>query len=280
MSDVLSMNNVEISFGTKKVLDGLTFSVKKGETFGFLGPSGAGKTTTIKLLTRQLTKTRGDIRIFGSAIESLASEDYEHIGILSDTSALYDRLSIEDNLKLYAQIRGIGTAQISGLLERMDLAHDRKTLVKNCSKGMKQRANLAAVLLHEPVLLFLDEPTGGLDPAARAKVHALLNNLKGNTTIFLTTHDMAEAETQCDRLGILDTGKIIACGTPLDLKLQYARNDVVVRTKTKGIVQTTKDAAGAESLCALMKENECVSIHSVEPNLEEVFLQLTGKELT
>jgi ABC-2 type transport system ATP-binding protein len=274
------MEDVRLSFGDKRVLDGLSFSVESGEAFGFLGPSGAGKTTTIKLLTRQLTKDSGSIHIFGTAIEDITSKDYERIGILSDTSALYDRLSIEDNLELYARIRGIKGSRIPALLDDLGLKRDKRTLIKNCSKGMKQRANLAAVLLHEPELLFLDEPTSGLDPAARAKVHDLLDGLKGKTTVFLTTHDMAEAETQCDRLGILDAGKVVACDTPLDLKLGYARNRVVVRTRTKGLVQTTKDAAGSETLCSLMKANECVSIHSDEPNLEEVFLQLTGKELT
>jgi ABC-2 type transport system ATP-binding protein len=280
MSAVLSMKDVGISFGDRKVLDGLSFSVEAGETFGFLGPSGAGKTTTIKLLTRQLTKNSGDIRILGTAVENLVSRDYERIGILSDTSALYDRLSIEDNLELYAKIRGVGRSRIPALLEDLGLARDRKTPIKNCSKGMKQRANLAAVLLHKPDLLFLDEPTSGLDPAARAKVHGLLDDLKGSTTVFLTTHDMAEAETQCDRLGILDAGSVRACDTPLNLKLRYARNRVVVRTRTRGLVQTTKDAVGSETICSLMKADECVSIHSDEPNLEEVFLQLTGKELT
>ena len=278
-SPVLSMEGVCLSFGTKRVLDGLAFSVARGESFGFLGPSGAGKTTTIKLLTRQLVKDAGRINLFGRPIENASDVDYERIGILSDTSALYERMSIEDNLRLYAKIRGRGEGDISRLLERMNLSRDRKTLVKNCSKGMRQRAALLAALIHSPELLFLDEPTSGLDPAARTEVHRMLAELKATgTTVFLTTHDMAEADEVCDRIGILDAGRIAAEGEPESLKLRFARNRVVVTTCTRGVIEVTKDAAAADELCELFAAGEVLSIHSDEPNLEEVFLELTGRE--
>lgn len=276
---VLSMEGVSLSFGDKRVLDGLTFSVARGECFGFLGPSGAGKTTTIKLLTRQLKKDAGRISLFGRPIENASDADYERIGILSDTSALYERMSIEDNLRLYAKIRGRGEGDIGRLLERMNLADDRKTLVKNCSKGMRQRAALLAALIHSPELLFLDEPTSGLDPAARAEVHRMLAELRSaGTTVFLTTHDMAEADSVCDRIAVLDEGRIAAEGEPQSLKLRYARNRVVVVTRTRGVVETAKDASAADGLRELFAVGEVLSIHSDEPNLEEVFLELTGRE--
>ena len=278
-SNVLSMEDVSLSFGEKRVLDGLSFSVARGECFGFLGPSGAGKTTTIKLLTRQLVKDAGRIVLFGRPIENASDADYERIGILSDTSALYERMSIEDNLKLYAKIRGRGEGDIARLLERMDLSRDRKTLVKNCSKGMRQRAALLAALIHSPELLFLDEPTSGLDPAARAEVHRMLAELRSaGTTVFLTTHDMAEADSVCDRIAILDEGRIVAEGAPQSLKLRYARNRVVVVTRTRGVVETAKDASAADGLRDLFAAGEVLSIHSDEPNLEEVVLELTGRE--
>lgn len=278
-SNVLSMEDVSLSFGEKRVLDGLSFSVARGECFGFLGPSGAGKTTTIKLLTRQLVKDAGRIVLFGRPIENASDADYERIGILSDTSALYERMSIEDDLKLYAKIRGRGEGDIARLLERMDLSRDRKTLVKNCSKGMRQRAALLAALIHSPELLFLDEPTSGLDPAARAEVHRMLAELRSaGTTVFLTTHDMAEADSVCDRISILDEGRIVAEGAPQSLKLRYARNRVVVVTRTRGVVETAKDASAADGLRDLFAAGEVLSIHSDEPNLEEVFLELTGRE--
>lgn len=276
---VLAMEGVSLSFGDKRVLDGLTFSVARGECFGFLGPSGAGKTTTIKLLTRQLKKDAGRIVLFGRPIENASDADYERIGILSDTSALYERMSIEDNLRLYAKIRGRGEGDIGRLLERMNLSADRKTLVKNCSKGMRQRAALLAALIHSPELLFLDEPTSGLDPAARAEVHRMLAELRSaGTTVFLTTHDMAEADSVCDRIAILDEGRIVAEGAPESLKLRYARNRVVVVTRTRGVVETAKDASAADGLRELFAAGEVLSIHSDEPNLEEVFLELTGRE--
>lgn len=276
---VLSMEGVSLSFGDKRVLDGLTFSVARGECFGFLGPSGAGKTTTIKLLTRQLKKDAGRISLFGRPIENASDADYERIGILSDTSALYERMSIEDNLRFYAKIRGVTGNNIPTLLERMGLASDRKTLVKNCSKGMRQRAALLAALVHGPELLFLDEPTSGLDPAARAEVHKMLRELKGaGVTVFLTTHDMAEAEELCDRVGILNEGSLAACDAPDALRLRFARNEVIVRLADGRILRTTKDESGAKEVAQALASGACLSIHSVEPDLEEVFLELTGRE--
>lgn len=278
-NSILAMEGVSLSFGSKRVLDGLSFSVARGECFGFLGPSGAGKTTTIKLLTRQLVKDAGRIVLFGRPIENASDADYERIGILSDTSALYERMSIEDNLRLYAKIRGRGEGDIPRLLERMNLSADRKTLVKNCSKGMRQRAALLAALIHSPELLFLDEPTSGLDPATRAEVHRMLAELRSaGTTVFLTTHDMAEADSVCDRIAILDAGRIVAEGEPESLKLRFARNRVVVVTRTRGVVETAKDASAADGLRDLFAAGEVLSIHSDEPNLEEVFLELTGRE--
>ena len=272
------MEAVGLSFGDKRVLDNLTFSVRRGEVFGFLGPSGAGKTSTIKLLTRQLSRDGGRISLLGRPLERATEADYERVGILSDTSALYDRMSIADNVELYARLRGVGRRRVPMLLQRLGLAEDAKTLVKHCSKGMRQRAALAAALVHEPELLFLDEPTSGLDPAARAEVHRMLAELRERgTTVFLTTHDMAEAEIVCQRVAILNDGAIAACDAPDNLKLRYARNRIVVRTRSRGTLELTKDAAGPV-LTELAQAGELLSVHSDEPNLEEVFLELTGRE--
>lgn len=279
MSPLLSMDDVCLSFKTKRVLDHLSFEVERGECFGFLGPSGAGKTTTIKLLTRQLVKDSGRIALFGRPIEHATNADYERIGILSDTSALYERMSIEDNLRFYAKVRCVTGNNLPTLLERMNLGNDRKTLIKNCSKGMRQRAALLAALVHGPELLFLDEPTSGLDPAARAEVHKMLHELNDTgTTVFLTTHDMAEAEDLCGRVGILNEGALIACDTPEALRLRFAKNEVLMRLADGRIVRTSKDGAGAATVAEALSSGACLSIHSVEPDLEEVFLELTGRE--
>ena len=279
MSIMLSMDDVSLSFKAKRVLDHLSFSVERGECFGFLGPSGAGKTTTIKLLTRQLVKDAGRINLFGRPIEHATNADYERIGILSDTSALYERMTVEENLRFYAKVRGVTGNNIPTLLERMNLGKDKKTLVKNCSKGMRQRAALLAAIVHGPELLFLDEPTSGLDPAARAEVHKMLREMNAaGTTVFMTTHDMAEAEALCRRVGILDKGRLMACDQPEGLKLRFAKNEVVVRLADGRIVRTTKDAAGAATIADALSSGTCLSIHSVEPNLEEVFLEVAGRE--
>ena len=276
---ILSLEAVSLSLKDKRVLDDLTFSIPRGQTFGFLGPSGAGKTTTIKLLTRQLTKDAGRISLLGRPIERASSADYERIGVLSDTSALYERMSIADNLRFYARLRGVSQGRVPYLLERMGLDGSAKTLIKNCSKGMRQRAALAAALVHQPELLFLDEPTSGLDPAARAEVHKMLGELKDRgTTVFITTHDMAEAEGVCDRVAILCNGAIAACDRPDELKLRYALNRMVIRTRTRGTLEAAKDAAGAALIDELIAAGELASIHSDEPNLEEVFLEVTGRE--
>nr|WP_102375884.1 ABC transporter ATP-binding protein [Raoultibacter massiliensis] len=246
LTRLLSMDRVYLSFKEKRVLDNLTFEVRRGETFGFLGPSGAGKTTTIKLLTRQLVKDSGTVELFSRPIENAHDADYERIGILSDTSSLYERMSIEDNLRFYAKIRGVSDAGIGELLERVGLANDRKTLIKKCSKGMRQRATLLAALIHNPELLFLDEPTSGLDPATRLEVHRMLKDMHDRgTTIFLTTHDMTEAEELCDRVGILDNGSLVACDEPGALKLRFAENKVRIVMNDNVALETTKDAAGA-----------------------------------
>lgn len=281
MNTLLSTEDVCLSFKGKRVLDHLSFSVTRGECFGFLGPSGAGKTTTIKLLTRQLTKDSGRISLFGRPIEHATNADYERIGILSDTSALYERMSIADNLRFYARLRGVPTRAVTPLLRRMGLEKDAGTQVRHCSKGMRQRAALLAAMIHSPELLFLDEPTSGLDPATRAEVHTMLAELRdGGTTVFLTTHDMAEAETVCDRVGILAEGRLVACDRPEALRLRFARNRVVIRTRGHGTIETTKDAQAAPRIAALLEAGEVLSMHSDEPNLEEVFLELTGKEFS
>ena len=200
-SAVLSMEGVCLSFGAKRVLDGLTFDVARGECFGFLGPSGAGKTTTIKLLTRQLAADTGRITLFGRPIENASGADYDRIGILSDTSALYERLTIEENLRLYAQVRGRGGRGIPALLERVGLDRDRKTLIKNCSKGMRQRAALLATLVHSPELVFLDEPTSGLDRHHMLQVGALMRDLADRgVCVLVVTHDDELAAEVCDRI--------------------------------------------------------------------------------
>lgn len=279
MNEMIRLDHVGLQFGTGFSLKELTFSVGEGQVFGFLGPSGAGKTTTIKLLTRQLKKDSGEIHILGKRIEDVVRDDYEQIGILTDTNGLYERMSIEENLQFFASLRGVSKERVPELLKRMHLYEERKTPVKKCSKGMRQRTSLAMVMLHSPRLLFLDEPTSGLDPATIQEVHRLLLEMKKEgTTIFLTTHNMEEADKLCDHVGILNQGSLVTDGTPEELKLRYAEDKIRVRTKGGEVIDVRKDAEGAEVIGRLLKEGKLMTVHSQEPNLEEIFLLLTGRE--
>jgi len=279
MKEMLYLDEVCLSFNNAFSLDRLTFQVMPGEIFGFLGPSGAGKTTTMKLLTRQLKKKSGIIRILGKDITKVVRDDYERIGILSDTNGLYERLSIEENLNFFARLRYVPKARVAELLKTMHLYDQRKTLIKKCSKGMRQRTILAGAVLHNPELLFLDEPTSGLDPATILEVHKMLLALnREGTTIFLTTHNMEEADKLCGRIGILNQGKLVATGTTQELKLKYAKDEIEILDMDKKVVKIRKDLDGARQIHKMIESGSLLTIHSREPNLEEVFIELTGRE--
>lgn len=280
MENCIEMQNVVMRYDASFSLNHLSFDVKENEIFGFLGPSGAGKTTTIKLMTRQLKKSEGSIKLFGENIEQLAPSINDRIGILSDNSGCYERMTIEENLNFFAKIRGVNKQAVDDILKKVDLESARKKSIKKISKGMKQRVVLACALLHRPELLFLDEPTSGLDPATSRMIHDLLLELKEQgTTIFLTTHNMEEADKLCDRVAFLNKGTLIECGSPLDIKLKYARNQMEILTKDRQRILVEKNEEGAQQLLEVVSQNNLLTVHTCEPNLEDVFLQLTGSEL-
>lgn len=278
--DILSMQNVSLSFGSTRALDGLSFAVKEGEIFGFLGPSGAGKTTTIKLLTRQLRPGAGEIAVFGAPIARLDSAAYEQIGILSDNSGVYERMSIYENMKLFADLRGLPASRIGEVLEKVGLADAGKRVAKKLSKGMRQRLILAMAVLHRPRLLFLDEPTAALDPATTASIHRLLREMNdGGTTIFLTTHNMEEADRLCARVAFLNEGRIAETGVPAQLKLKYAKDRVRVLLEDGEALECARNPEAIGALLADLSGRGIASVHSEEPDLEEIFLQVTGRNL-
>lgn len=278
--DILSMQNVSLSFGSTRALDGLSFAVKEGEIFGFLGPSGAGKTTTIKLLTRQLRPGAGEIAVFGAPIARLDSAAYEQIGILSDNSGVYERMSVYENMKLFADLRGLPASRIGEVLEKVGLADAGKRVAKKLSKGMRQRLILAMAVLHRPRLLFLDEPTAALDPATTAAIHRLLREMNdGGTTIFPTTHNMEEADRLCARVAFLNEGRIAETGVPAQLKLKYAKDRVRVLLEDGEALECARNPEAIGALLADLSGRGIASVHSEEPDLEEIFLQVTGRNL-
>lgn len=269
--DIISTDKLSITFGEKKILEDITFQVKNKEIFGFLGPSGAGKTTTIKILTGQLNPSSGS-----SEVNALKEE----IGILSDNSGAYERLTVYRNLCFFSELSKTDKKRVEEILKKVKLWEDKDKKVKDLSKGMKQRLLLACAVIHSPKLLFLDEPTAALDPATTEEIHKLLLDLRENgTTIFLTTHNMEEADELCDRVAFLNKGEIVELGCPSDLKLKYANDTVTILFEDDTEITVKKDM---NSLMEILKEhsdNTIKSIHSQEPNLAEIFLSLTGREL-
>ncbi|MBS4204656.1 ABC transporter ATP-binding protein [Lederbergia citrea] len=282
MENIIEVKQLMKSFSNKTALRNVSFNVKKGETFGFLGPSGSGKTTTIKILTSQLLHTAGNVNVFSKPLSKKKNASMmKRIGILTDNSGLYDRLSIYDNLLLFCKLYGVNKKRIGQVLEQVNLENDQNTVVKELSKGMKQRVTLARAIIHKPDLLFLDEPTSALDPVNTRHIHEGLRQLnKEGTTIFLTTHDMTEAEELCDRVAFLHNGEIQALDTPQNLRLHYADSGITVLLKDKRTISVEKDETGAEQIYQFMKNGELLSIHSNEPTLGDIFVKLTGRVLS
>lgn len=281
METIIEVNGLVKVFGNKRALDNIHFTISKGEIFGFLGPSGSGKTTTVKILTSQLLATGGTVQVFGQEIRKMNVADHKRrIGILTDNSALYERLTIQDNLDMFCSLYDVEKKRIAEVLEEVNLANDRKTLVKKLSKGMKQRVMLARAMLHKPDLLFLDEPTSALDPVNTLHIHEGLRKLnREGTTIFLTTHNMSEAESLCSRVAFIHEGIITAMDTPEQLRLQHSDDSLTVMIKDEGrmILQQNEESAGR--IAGWMQAGKLLSIHSNEPTLGDIFVQMTGREL-
>lgn len=222
------------SFGTIKAVDDLSMDVSAGIVFGFLGPNGAGKTTTIHLLLGLLEPTQGQVRVMGFDTRSQANEIRNRSGALLEFSGLYERMSAEDNLDLYGRIYRMSgperKARIKELLTHLDLWERRKEKVGNWSRGMKQKIAIARALFHHPPLVFLDEPTAGLDPVAAAALHADLTSLVANegVTVFLNTHNLAEAEKLCAQVGVIRKGKLLTIGSPDELRLRNGGHRVEI----------------------------------------------------
>ena len=273
--NMIIVKNVTKKFNQKVALGEISFEVKKGEIFGFLGPSGSGKTTMIKILTGQLNADSGLTELLGKVSEKLTPADLEQIGLVSDTSGFYEKLSLYKNLQAYAKIYGKPNSRVDEVLKQVDLYDSKNLAAEKLSTGMKQRMFLARALINKPQVLFLDEPTSGLDPTTSKKIHELLLDLKkAGTTIFLTTHDMNEATLLCDRLSLLNRGHLIEYGTPASIIQKYNHEKKVQLTFVDETqTEITFEELGRTDLA------QVVAIHSCEPTLEEIFIQLTGEKL-
>jgi len=229
------MNAIEVRDLTRdynglRALDHIQFDVAQGEVFGFLGPNGAGKTTTIRILTGQLHPTSGAGRVMGCDVVTERDRLKPQIGVVFEYQNVYERLTARDNLLFAAQLYGVDAQRVDETLAQLGLAERARDRVKSYSNGMKQRLLIARALLHQPKVLFLDEPTRGLDPNVARDIRAFVADLaRQGVTVFLTTHYMEEADRLCQRVAILDHGRIVALGAPAQLRAEHgAGQDVTL----------------------------------------------------
>ena len=270
---MIELKHVTKKFNGKVALSDISFSVSEGEIFGFLGPSGAGKTTTINILTGQLVQDSGQAFILGKDAKDISADDLLNIGFMSDTVGFYEKMSLYKNLEFFAKFHNVSTEVLDHLLRELDLYQDKDKKAENLSTGMKQRLFLIRAILHTPKILFLDEPTSGLDPTLSQKVHRILFSLKEKgVTIFLTTHDMNEATKICDNIALLYQGNIIEYGAPQSIIDKYSDENKVVNRFQNGKEITVPKEEVANYLGQYV-----VSIHTMESSLESIFVQLTGK---
>lgn len=280
MDYALQVKDLSKVFGQQRALQQVSFNVKKGEVFGFLGPSGSGKTTTVKILTGQLLQTAGEVNILGKPASKMKDADLGRIGILTDNSGLYERMTVQQNLDFYAKLYNAAAGRVEEVLQLVGLAEDKKKPVKKLSKGMKQRVLLARAVLHKPEVLFLDEPTSALDPGNVQKMHDLLRDLnREGTTIFLTTHNMEEAAQLCDRVAFLHEGKIREMDAPNQLQRKYAKNTIHLELKDGRNETIENNPTGAERLYQYMQAEEVLAVHSDQPTLGDIFIEVTGRKL-
>jgi ABC-2 type transport system ATP-binding protein len=224
--EAIQAQNLTRDYDGLRALDRISFSVEQGEIFGFLGPNGAGKTTTIKILTGQLRPTAGAAQVMGCDVVKERDRLKSQIGVVFEYQNIYERLSARDNLAFAARLYGVDKAQVEAALAQFGLAERAKERTRQFSNGMKQRLLIARAMLHQPTVLFLDEPTRGLDPNMARGIRAIVVELaKAGVTVFMTTHYMEEADHLCRRVAIIDQGRIVALDAPAHLKAQYGESD-------------------------------------------------------
>lgn len=287
-NDAINIQGLTRDFDGKRALHSLMLHIPAGVVFGFLGPNGAGKTTTIRLLLGLLPPTAGNARVLGFDLVREANRIREHVGVVLEHPGLYERLTAYENLDYFGQIYHLPDqerkSRIHELLTRLDLWERRNQRVATFSRGMCQKLALARALLHRPLLLFLDEPTSGLDvPTALALRHELRHLAQANgTTIFLTTHNLAEAETVCDLVGIIHQGHLVACGSPVEISAQMSGSQVVVSGfgLTTEILAEIRRLSYVQYVTASSNEHLVVSLKAVEHTGRLVaFLVHTGVDI-
>lgn len=278
--------NLTYRYGQLLAVDHINFEVAEGEILGFLGPNGAGKSTTVKMLTGQLLPKEGRATLLGTDVARQSKKVQAQIGVCFEITNLYENMSGIENLKLFASLFGVSGFDAEALLKRVGLDGRGKDKVEKYSKGMKQRLMVARALVNRPKILFLDEPTEGLDPASAQAIRSLIQEeQQRGATVFLTTHDMHEADKLCQRVAFIDQGRIVALDTPHALKQQYGQRMVRAEVQTAdGSLQTREiildRAETPADVAALFEGEKVVTLHSAEATLEDIFIRITGRGLS
>jgi ABC-2 type transport system ATP-binding protein len=286
---MIEARDLRRSFGAKEAVNGISFSVRRGEIFGLLGPNGAGKTTTIRLLTGQIDPTSGSARVAGCDVVKERSRLKARIGVVFEEQNLYDRLSARLNLEFSCWLYGVDTSRVDEVLSLVHLRDRAKEAVRAYSNGMKQRLVIARALLHKPQVLFLDEPSRGLDPIAAREVRETVEQLRqAGTTILLTTHLMEEADQLCQHVAFIVDGRLVANDEPRNLKLAHGERSLTVILDSQSSQNGSAGAALNEvtlnmdtpddqaKLAEWMASGQVRAVHSREATLEEVFIEVAG----
>jgi fluoroquinolone transport system ATP-binding protein len=283
---MIDVENLTFTYvGTDKpAIADLNFSIQPGEIFGLLGPSGAGKSTTQKILIGLLRGFKGKVSIGGRALQSLGHAYYERIGVSFEQPYHYSKLTGLENLKYFGSLYQGQTVEPATLLEWVGLEDDGAMLVSQYSKGMKNRLSVARSLLNNGEILFLDEPTAGLDPVNALRIKDLIQTQQqAGRTILLTTHDMNVADALCDRVAFIVDGAIKLIDDPAELKLRYGRQDVRVEYRADGALEhrdfPLQGLADNAEFHALLRDTEVRTVHSQEATLDTIFIQVTGRSL-
>ena len=284
MHAAIEVKDLEFSYGDIQAVDGVSFEVAKGEILGFLGPNGAGKSTTIKMLTGQLRPDAGSISVLGMTMPEQTVEIQARIGVCFEEKNVYENMSGRENLDFFARLYGIKDKDFDPFLRNVGLIDRADDRVSTYSKGMRQRLMMTRAMINGPEVLFLDEPTDGLDPVSAQAVRAVIKSeAERGAAVILTTHDMNEADQLSDRVAFINEGRIAALDTPENLKLAHGQRSVRIRSRSGGGVEEQVIALDGTDASDQIREavdvEGLMTIHTEEATLESIFIELTGRGL-
>ena len=282
--NAIEVRDLSFAYGDIQAVDGVSFSVAPGEILGFLGPNGAGKSTTIKMLTGQLLPDAGSISVLGMTMPEQTLDIQARIGVCFEEKNLYENMSARENLDFFARLYGIKGMDFDPYLRRVGLVDRADDRVGTYSKGMRQRLMMTRAMINSPDILFLDEPTDGLDPVSSQSVRAVIKaEADRGASVILTTHDMHEADQLSDRVAFINEGKIEALDTAENLKLEHGQRSVRIRSRDGGGVDekviSLDQADAGDQIRDAVSIDGLMTIHTEEATLEDIFIKLTGREL-